>query len=168
MQIRPDNSTNLFTISDLKRVWILANVYETEIANIKVGEKVTVTTLSYPDKQFKGEIDKIYNILDPDNKTMKVRIQLDNKDNLLKPEMFANVIARQIKDTSMLAVPSNCIVFDRNKNWVIVYKGKCDVQAKPVDIIKSSGKYTYIRSGVNAGDKVITTMQLLIYNTLAQ
>ena len=168
MQIRPDNSSNLFTISDLKRVWILANVYETEIANIKVGEKVTVTTLSYPDKQLKGEIDKIYNILDPDNKTMKVRIQLDNKDNLLKPEMFANVIARQIKDTAMLAVPSNCIVFDRNKNWVIVYKGKCDVQAKPVDIIKSSGKYTYIRSGVNVGDKVITTMQLLIYNALAQ
>ena len=168
MQIRPDNSSNLFTISDLKRVWILANVYETDISNIKVGEKVTVTTLSYPDKQFIGQIDKIYNVLDPDNKTMKVRIQLDNKENLLKPEMFANVIVNQINGVSMLAVPSNCVVFDRNKNWVIVYKGKCDVQARPVEIVKSTSKLTYIKSGVKSGEKVITTMQLLIYNALIQ
>lgn len=168
MQIRPDNSSNLFTISDLKKVWILANVYETDISNIKVGEKVTVTTLSYPDKQFEGQIDKIYNVLDPDNKTMKVRIQLDNKENLLKPEMFANVIVNQIQGISMLAVPSNCVVFDRNKNWVIVYKGKCDVQARPVEIVKSTSKLTYIKSGVKSGEKVITTMQLLIYNALIQ
>ena len=168
MQIRPDNSSNLFTISDLKRVWVLANVYETDISNIKVGEKVTVTTLSYPDKQFEGQIDKIYNVLDPDNKTMKVRIQLDNKENLLKPEMFANVIVNQINGISMLSVPSNCVVFDRNKNWVIVYKGKCDVQARPVEIVKSTRKLTYIKSGVKSGEKVITTMQLLIYNALIQ
>ncbi len=168
MQIRPDNSTNLFTISDLKRIWILANVYETEIANIKVGEKVSITTLSYPDKQFIGQIDKIYNVLDPDNKTMKVRIQLDNTENLLKPEMFAKVVVSQIKDSLMLAVPSKCIVFDRNKNWIIIYHNKCNVQARSVDIIRSTSKYSYIRSGVKSGDKVISNMQLLIYNALDQ
>jgi len=168
MQIRPDNSTNLFTISDLKRVWILANVYETEIANIKVGEKVSVTTISYPDRQFTGQIDKIYNILDPDNKTMKVRIQLDNRENLLKPEMFAKVVASQIKDSSMLAVPAKCIVFDRNKNWVIIYHDKCNVQAREVDVVRSTSKYSYIRTGVKSGEKVVSNMQLLIYNALDQ
>ena len=168
MQIRPDNSTNLFTISDLRQVWVLANVYESDISSIRVGEKANVTSISYPDKIFAGYIDKIYNMLDPDNKTMKVRIQLDNKDNLLKPEMFANVIFQQVQDSSMLAVPSKSIVFDQNKNWVLIYHSKCDVQVKQVDIVKSTSQYTYILSGVKPGEIVITNLQLLIYNTLVQ
>lgn len=168
MQIRPDNSTSLFTISDLKRVWILANVYESDIAGIAEGEKVSVTTISYPDKIFTGNIDKIYNVLDADNKTMKVRIQLDNTGNMLKPEMFANVIVQQIEDSSMLSVPAKSVVFDRNRYWVVVYTGPCDVQARPIDILKSTSLYTYIRSGVIPGEKVITNRQLLIYNAITQ
>ena len=168
MQIRPDNSTNLFTISDLKRVWILANVYESDIAGIAEGEKAGVTTISYPGKIFAGTIDKIYNVLDPDNKTMKVRIQLDNPDNMLKPEMFANVVIQQVKDTSMLAVPAKSVVFDRNKYWVLVYRGRCNVQTRQIDIVKSTSLFTYIRSGVIPGEKVIANRQLLIYNAIAQ
>ncbi|MFX8266578.1 efflux RND transporter periplasmic adaptor subunit, partial [Acinetobacter baumannii] len=59
--IRSDNGTNLFTISDLKKVWIQANVYEANISKIHVGETVSVTTVSYPDRIFKGTIDKIVN-----------------------------------------------------------------------------------------------------------
>jgi cobalt-zinc-cadmium efflux system membrane fusion protein len=168
MQIRPDNSTNLFTISDLKRIWVLANVYESDIAGIAEGEKVSVTTISYPDKIFAGNIDKIYNVLDPDNKTMKVRIQLDNTGNLLKPEMFANVIVQQVRDTTMLAVPAKSVVFDRNRYWVLVYSGPCDVHTRQIDIVKSTSVYTYVRSGVVPGERVITNRQLLIYNAITQ
>lgn len=168
MQIRPDNSSNLFTISDLNRIWVLANVYESDIANIKIGEKVSIVTLAYPDKKFTGNIDKIYNMLDPDNKTMKVRIQLINKNNLLKPEMFANVIVHQQLDSTMLAVPSKAIVFDKNKYWVVIYNNKCDVRTRQVDIASSTSSYSYIRSGVNPGERMITNLQLLIYGALAQ
>lgn len=168
MQIRPDNTSNLFTISDLGKVWVLANVYESDIASINIGEKASVTSISYPDKKFIGTIDKIYNVLDPDNKTMKVRIQLDNKDYLLKPEMFANVIVEQIQDSSMLAVPTKSIVFDQNKNWILIYQNKCNVQIKQVDIVKSTSLYSYVRSGVKPGDLVITNLQLLIYNALIE
>ena len=168
MQIRPDNSTNLFTISDLKKVWVLANVYESDIANIKTGEQVDVTTISYPDKIFTGTIDKVYNVLDTDNKTMKIKIQLDNKENLLKPEMFAKVIVRQVKDSSMLAVPAKSIIFDKNKYWVITYNNKCYLQSRQVNIAQSTSLYTYIQSGVKPGEKVITNLQLLIYNALNQ
>jgi len=168
MQIRPDNTSNLFTISDLKKIWVLANVFETDIANIKVGEKVTISTVSYPDKQFVGNIDKIYNMLDPDNKTMKVRIQLDNKDNLLKPEMFAKVIVHQVNNNLMLAVPAKAIVFDRNKNWVMTYTDKCNIQTRQVDVERSTSDYSYIRSGVKPGERVITNLQLFIYNALNQ
>jgi cobalt-zinc-cadmium efflux system membrane fusion protein len=168
MQIRPDNSINLFTISNLKKVWVLANVYESEIANIKAGEKVNIFTISYPGKKFAGIIDKIYNVLDPDSKTMKVRVQLDNKDNLLKPEMFAKVIVQQLSDSSMIAVPSKSTVFDQNKYWVIIYDNQCNVQSRMIDIAYSTNSLTYIRSGVKPGEKIITNVQLLIYNAINQ
>ncbi len=168
MQIRPDNTTNLFTISDLRKIWVLANVYETDIANIKVGEDVNVTTISYPDKVFQGKIDKVYNVLDPESKTMKVRVQLDNPGYLLKPEMFANVTVHQVSDSSMLAVPAKSVVFDRNRYWVVVYGGKCDLQTRQIDISQSTSAYTYVRSGVKPGEKVLTNLQLLIYNALNQ
>src|SRR5580704_9258962 len=90
MTIRGDNQTSLFTVSDLKNVWIQANVYESNISYIHLGENVDVTTLAYPGKVFKGKIDKIMNVLDPASKVMKVRVVLPNEDYALKPEMYAS------------------------------------------------------------------------------
>jgi membrane fusion protein, heavy metal efflux system len=168
MQIRPDNSTNLFTISDLRKVWVLANVYESDISSINENEKVEVTTISYPGKKFYGRIDKVYNVLDPDNKTMKVQIQLDNSDYLLKPEMFAAAMVYQITTEKMLAVPASAVVFDRNQYWVMVYRNKCDIETRNLDVVSSNQAETYVRSGVSVGDVVITSRQLLLYDALNQ
>jgi len=168
MQIRPDNGTNMFTISDLSKLWVLANVYESDIRNIRPGEEVQISTISYPGMIFKGTIDKIYNVLDNDSKTMPVRVQLENKDNLLKPGMFAEVVVHEKTDSCMLTVPANCLVFDRNKNWVVVYRNKCDLTAVPVDVVKTTSRYAYIRKGLNAGETVLTNRQLLIYSAITQ
>src|SRR5664279_6595542 len=92
MMIRSDNATALFTISDLKNVWVMANVYESNITAVRMGDSVNITTLSYPGKIFRGKIDRIMNVLDPSNKVMKLRIVLGNPGYLLKPEMFASVV----------------------------------------------------------------------------
>jgi len=168
MQIRSDNSTNLFTISDLSKVWALANVYESDIAEISVNEKVEVTTISYPDIKFSGKIDKIYNVLDPETKTMKVQIQLDNKDYLLKPEMFISAIVKHKTNKEMVAIPSGSVIFDRNQYWALVFRDKCDIQAKKIDILTTNSVNSYIKSGLAPGDKVITNRQLLIYNAMIQ
>jgi membrane fusion protein, heavy metal efflux system len=168
MQIRSDNGTNLFTISDLTKVWALANVYESDIAEISKNEQVDITTISYPDKKFKGKIDKIYNILDPDTKTMKIQIQLENKDYLLKPEMFVSATVHHKTNNTMLAIPASSVIFDRNQYWVLVYKDKCNVRAQKIDIVTSNSVNSYIRSGVAPGDKVITNRQLIIYNAMNQ
>jgi cobalt-zinc-cadmium efflux system membrane fusion protein len=168
MQIRADNGNNLFTISNLKSVWILANVYESDISNIKLAEKASVTTLAYPDKTFNGTIDKIYSVLDPDNKTLKVRIQLDNEAGLLKPEMFASVIVQEKLNKTMLAMPANSIVFDQNQYWAIVYSDKCKVEARKINIYVSNRTYSYINTGLKPGEMVISNLQLLIYNALKQ
>src|SRR6185437_6569260 len=92
MVIRADNSNVVFAISDLKNVWVWANVYESNINNIHLGDAVNVTTLSYPGRVFNGKVDKIMNVLDPTSKVMKVRVALPNADYALKPQMYATVV----------------------------------------------------------------------------
>ncbi len=168
MQIRSDNNTNLFTISDLRKVWVIANVYESDISSISVNEKAEVSTISYPGRKFAGSIDKIYNVLDPDNKTMKVQIQLDNPDYILKPEMFAVALVRQETSERMLSVPASTVIFDRNQYWVLVYRNKCDIETRSLDIVSSNSSDTFIRSGVSEGDLIISNKQLLLYNAINQ
>jgi cobalt-zinc-cadmium efflux system membrane fusion protein len=166
--IRPDNSSSLFTISDMKDVWIWANVFETDIAKVKKGYDAKITTLAYPDKTFNGKIDEISSVLDPDNKVMKVRVALDNKDMLLKPEMFTNVLISNKEGSSSVAIPASAVIFDSSKNFVVVYNSKCDLQVRAVSVIKTVDDITYISSGLKPGDKVISKSQLLLYNALTE
>ena len=166
MAIRPDNSNNLFTVSDLKNVWVIANVYESSISLIRPGDSVSVTTLSYPGKVFKGKVDKIMNVLDPTNKVMKVRIVLSNPGYLLKPEMFASVMLNNIENKQMLSVPSSALIFDHSQYYVLVYKSASEITIRPVQVSGTVGDKTYISDGLNEGEKVIGSQALLIYQEL--
>ena len=168
MAIRPDNTTNLFTISDLKNVWVIANVYESNIPYVKMGDSVQVTTISYPDKVFSGKVEKIMNVLDPTNKVMKVRIVLNNPGYLLKPEMYANVtvLSKAEGNSKMLCVPSRSLIFDNSQYYVLVYKSNSDIQIRPVIVANAAGDKTYIQGGLQDGEKIIATNALLIYQQL--
>jgi cobalt-zinc-cadmium efflux system membrane fusion protein len=167
MTIRNDNSTSLFTISDLKNVWVQANVYESNISLIHQGENVDVTTIAYPGKIFKGKIDKVMNVLDPTSKVMKVRVVLPNPGYLLKPEMYASITVTEKENRRALSVPSTAVIFDHSQNFVLLYHNKSDVKITPVQVISAVGNLTYISTGgVSEGDKVVSSQTLLIYNAL--
>ena len=165
--IRPDMGDNLFTISDLKNVWVNANVYEADIVKIKEGYSVQVLPLSYPDKIFNGKIDKISQVLDPQSKAMKVRINLDNKDMLLKPDMFVKVLVNNTEEKDKaICIPSTALIPQEGKNYVVVYNNDSDLKIAQVDILKITGSKTFISSGVSIGERVITKNQILIFNQL--
>ena len=166
MAIRGDNTTSLFTISDLKNVWIQANVYESNISLIHMGENVDVTTLAYPGKVYKGRIDKIMNVLDPTSKVMKVRVVLPNPDYTLKPEMYASITVSDKENKQCLSVPTSAVIFDNSQYYVLVFNIKSDVRIKPVKWINAVGDRTFIAAGVNEGDRVIASQAILIYNAL--
>jgi membrane fusion protein, heavy metal efflux system len=166
MTIRGDNNASLFTISDLKNVWIQANVYESNISMIHQGENVDVTTLAYPGKVFKGKIDKVMNVLDPTSKVMKVRVVLPNPDYALKPEMYASITVADKENKQCLSVPAQALIFDHSQYYVLVFNSKSDVKITPVQIINTVGNRTYIASGVNNGDRVISSQAILIYDAL--
>jgi cobalt-zinc-cadmium efflux system membrane fusion protein len=164
--IRQDNNGNMFTISDMKDVWIWANVFESDISKVKVGYTARVTTIAYPGKVFTGKVNEVSSVLDPDNKVMKIKIELPNPDLLLKPQMFTNVIITNNENKQSVSVPAKAIVFDSSKNYVVVYNSKCDLKVREVSIIKTVDDVTYIGSGLNPGDKVISKNQLLLYDAL--
>lgn len=165
MQIRTDNGQNIFTISQLSDVWVIANVYETDIDKVKEKDTVGITTIAY-DKVYKATIDKVYNILDPQTRVMKIRVKLDNPDYLLKPEMYANVVVNYSEPESLITISSSAIIFDNSNNYVLIYEGGKNFKVQKVDLYKTIGNISYIRSGISESAQVVTKNQLLIYNAL--
>jgi cobalt-zinc-cadmium efflux system membrane fusion protein len=122
--------------------------------------------LAYPDKHFRGKIDKVFNVLDPDSKVMKVRVRLENPLYLLKPEMYAQVRVENTEGAKALAVPAKSVVFDKDRNFVMVFKDRTHVETRPVTISKTVGDYSYVTTGLKSGDVVIIKDQLLVYDEL--
>src|SRR5258708_26750247 len=166
MTIRGDNSTSLFTISDLKNVWVQANVYESNISLIHLGDNVDVTTLAYPGKVFKGKIDKVMNGLNPASNVMNLRLVLSNPYYALKPEMYASITVNNKENRQCLSVSSHAIIFDHSQYYVLVFKSKSDLKITPVQVINTFGDRTFIPAGSNNVDKILSSNPFFISNTL--
>ena len=166
MLLRNDRTENIFDIAEISTVWAIANVNESDINQVKIGEKAEVTTLSYPDKVFSGKIDKIFNIINPETKAMNARIMLENKNFLLKPDMNASIKISYTENKSMIAVPSSAIVFDKSKTFVMIFKDRNNIETRQVEVFRQVGDLSYISSGLKQNEKVITKNQLFIYDAL--
>jgi cobalt-zinc-cadmium efflux system membrane fusion protein len=167
MELRADDANNLFTISDLKDVWATANVYETDIAKIKQGGSAEISTLSYPDKKFSGKVERISNILNPETNVMTVKIRLSNPDYTLKPGMFANISILFPETEKRLVIPSRSMLFDDNRNYVVLFKKQCDVDMQAVNVYKSVSDKTYLAdSSLHEGDLVVSRNGLFIFTAL--
>jgi cobalt-zinc-cadmium efflux system membrane fusion protein len=164
-EVRQDNNNALFTLADLSTVWAIANVYEADISRIHLGDTVRVSTLANPNTPLLGTIDKIYNVLDPANRTMKVRISMPNPNNELMPEMFVTVKVFGKSTSNMLTIPSQAIVLDNSRNYVIVKDTK-GLHIKEVQLINRVDDKAYIQ-GLNEGEQVVINSQVFIYQALS-
>ncbi|HEX8349740.1 MAG TPA: efflux RND transporter periplasmic adaptor subunit [Hymenobacter sp.] len=166
MQFNANNVDNLFTISDLSTVWVMADVFQTNIAAVKFGHEADVATLAYPDKHFNGRIDKIFNVLDPQSKVMKVRVRLKNPGYLLKPGMHASVRVSSVDDQKKVAVSSTNVIFNKNHNFVLVVKDSTHVETREISVLKKVGSKSYVAAGLQDGERVIAQNPLLLYKQL--
>jgi cobalt-zinc-cadmium efflux system membrane fusion protein len=170
--LRSDNQDPLYTISSLQQIWVLANVYEQDIPEIKQGQPVDLQVLAYPDKTFKGVISNISSVLDEQARVLKVRIVLPNKDGLLKPDMFATIHVHlpnmsANEGEKSLAVSQKAVVFDRDHYYVIVQRGKDKYEVREVKVLKNTTRYAFVEGGnLKPGDIVVTEGSLLLYNDL--
>lgn len=165
-QIRSDNSEPLFSIAEINEVWALANVNESDIAKIEVGYEAEVKTIAFHDEAYVGKIDKIFSAIDPETRSIKVRVKIPNANFKLKPEMNCTVGVRYTENQQMIAVPSSSIIFDKSKYWVMVFKDKHNIETRNVTIYRVLGNVTYIKMGLDADETVISKNGLLIYDAL--
>lgn len=165
-QFRTDQPDAMFAISDLSKVWVIANVYESDIAYVREGAHADVRTLAYDDEVFEGVIDKIYNALDPISRVMKVRVRIKNDQFRLKPEMFASVSIQMKEPRSMMAVPSSAVIFDKNKHYLLLLGPDGTLAVREIQAYKTIGDYTYVSGGLSHGEQVITQGQLVLFNAL--
>lgn len=168
MQLRSDRSDNIFDIAQIDDVWAIANVNESDIADIRLGVDAFVTTISYKERIFKGKVDKIFNVIDPDTKAMKVRIKLANPGYDLKPEMRAFIRLAIVDDAAnqMLSIPATSVIFDKNKTFVMVFKDRYNIETREVEVFRSVANTAFIKSGVKEDEQIITKNQLFIYDAL--
>jgi cobalt-zinc-cadmium efflux system membrane fusion protein len=167
MQFKVDGVQPFFIIANLEEVWVMANVFESDIANIKTGYDADIKVIAYKDRIFTGKIDRIFSMLDPQSRVMKVRIRITNKDNLLKPEMFAQINIKYDNGyVQMPAIPADAIIFDKNKSFVMIYKDKCNIETREIDVQETIDNTAYIKSGLKPGEKLLSKYQLLVYDAL--
>lgn len=166
MQLRSDRSDNIFDVANTSNVWAIVNINEADIDRIALGMQAEVATLSYPDKKFYGKIDKIFKIIDPQTNAMQARVVLDNKDGLLIPESKATIKILNTETESAIGIPSNAIIFDNNRNYVVQFIARNNLKVKEVKVLKQTGSTTYIEEGLEEGEQVLTNNQLLVYRSL--
>lgn len=166
MQLRPDNDQVLFAIADLSTVVALINIYESDIPNIKEGDEVQIALLSYPDRTFSGKINKILNVLDNDSKVMNAKVSISNPELILKPGMLATARIQSRSSINLPVVSSRGIIFDDNKNHVLVLDEAGKVKIQAVEISRKTAGKAYISKGLNPGQRIIASKQVFIYENL--
>lgn len=158
------NNEPAFEIADLSRVWVVADVYESDISKIHLGDAVIVTTVAYQGKKFVGRVDKINNVLDPDSRTMKVRVSLNNPNGLLKPGMFATAhVMTQRQGERLCCVPTGAVIFENGHSYVVVAEGNRYIR-RAVDVAHNSASCTWVSSGLHPNEKIVSKNALLIFN----
>ena len=154
-QLLQAGTTQAFVISDMSTVWILANVYEDDMAWIKVGDPVEVTTSSYPDT-FHGTISFVSPALDPNTRTLQARIVVENTGEKLKNNMYCVAMVTAGKIENAIAVPDSAVLRDdENQPYVYVETSPNTFGRRSVDIGESAAGKTQVLKGLSAGDKVV-------------
>lgn len=166
MQLRPDNNKNLFTVADLSSVWAMINIYESDISRIREGDEVSISILSYPEKVFKGKIDKVYNMIDNESKVMNARVSIANPGYLLKPGMMATVLVAAKSGIDLPVVNSRGIIFDEDKNYVLLADAAKKLRIQEVEIARKTVDKAYISKGLKAGDRIVASKQVFLYESL--
>lgn len=160
MRFMPGES--LFKIADLSTVWLLADVFEQDIALVHVGQTVNITVNAYPGKELKGKIDYIYPAVSSETRTAKVRVVLANPDGILKPDMYASIQLMSGHDASVLAVPDSAVIDSGTRQVVLVQLTEGLYEPREVKLGMRSDGYVEVAEGLIEGENVVVRANFLI------
>ncbi len=153
----------LFRIADLSRVWIQGDVYEYELPWVKAGVPATVTLDYIPGETFRGVVAYVYPYLEGKTRTATVRVELPNRGNLLKPDMFAHIELHPQGKGKTVLVPSEAVIRSGIRNVVFVARGEGRFEPREVKLgLEGEGGTVQILSGLREGENVVVSSQFLL------
>jgi Cu(I)/Ag(I) efflux system membrane fusion protein len=155
-------STEVMSIARLDSVWVLAEVFERQAAWVKPGQHATVMLDYLPGETLQGTVDYVYPELDPQTRTLKVRLRFNNEELALRPNMFARVSIEGEGVGEVVHVPREALIRGASTNRVVVDLGNGRFRSKAVTVGVESGDRVEIREGLLAGERVVTSAQFLI------
>nr|WP_244499865.1 efflux RND transporter periplasmic adaptor subunit [Tardiphaga robiniae] len=152
----------LFRIADHNVVWVMVDVAERDLALIEVGQKVTVRPRAYPDRPFIGKVTVIYPHLKAETRTARIRIELPNPDEVLRPDMYADVEIATGTEAPVVTVSSSAVLDSGERQLVLLDKGDGRFEPRPVKLGRRGGGWIEIKEGLAENEKVVVSANFLI------
>ena len=160
MFVKP--GTALMSVGALDEVWVTAEVFERQAGLLAAGNPVTMSLDYLPGRQWQGQVDYIYPILDNKTRTVRVRLRFANSDALLKPNMFAQVIIHSGESTPTLQVPREAVIRTGSQNRVVLALGDGRFKSVAVTLGRVGASEAEILKGLEAGDRVVSSAHFLL------
>ena len=152
----------LYQIADLSSVWVIADVFERDIALVRTGVKAKVKINAYPDKVFEGVITYVYPTLNPATRTVPVRLEIANSHGLLKPAMFAQVEISVIGAGKVLTVPASAVIDSGTRQIALVQLSEGRFEPREISLGGRGDNYVEVLNGVAGGERVVVAANFLI------
>lgn len=160
MYVKPQ--TEVMALADLSSVWIQAEVFESQVGWVEVGQPADVSLSYYPGRTWEGEVKYVYPTLNPVTRTLQVRLRFDNPDLTLKPNMFADVNIYAGPKRNIVIIPQEALIRGEEEDRVILALGEGQFRPRTVVAGMASGDWIEIKQGLKAGERVVTSGQFLI------
>lgn len=161
-EVRADAAQPLITVADLDTVWVMADVYEQDLALARVGAKVKVTVPAYPGETFPGTVSYVGAVVDPTTRTVKLRCQVANPDGKLKPEMFAKVELESENAAQALVVPARAVLNDGERSEVLVAEKGGIFKIRRVEVGPEVDGNVRVLQGLEPQEVVVTDGALFL------
>jgi membrane fusion protein, copper/silver efflux system len=159
--VQPGN--RILSIGVLDEVWVIAEVFERQGSLVSIGDPVTMSLDYLPGRTWQGVVDFIYPTLDEDTRTIPVRLRFENKDQVLKPNMFAQVTIQHSEEGQQaLLIPSESVIRNGVQDRVVLALGEGKFKSVEVNLGRRGDTKTEILSGLQAGDTVVTSAHFLL------
>lgn len=145
----------LFVVADLSRVWVEANIRESDLARVRTGATARARVSAYPDRTFEGSVGYVGAVLDRETRTVPAIVELDNPEGLLRPQMFATVSIDTGTTREVLAVPETAVTLVQGLPTVFVEESG-GFEARPVELAGNIAGLSVVKSGVKPGERIVT------------
>ncbi|NQZ23988.1 MAG: efflux RND transporter periplasmic adaptor subunit [Colwellia sp.] len=158
--VKPE--TMMLSIADLSQVWVKADVFEREVSQVSMGNKVFMRLDYLPNKLWEGSIEHIHPMIDPKTRTAIVRLRFDNKNGELKPNMFAQISIDTSSDERALLIPKEALIRTGNQDRVVLALGEGNFKSVEVSVGRYDNESVEILKGLSEGERVVSSAQFLL------